>query len=255
MDILIDIEDALRQIRQRKSLLISLEHSLNVYEQNLENDDSDDSCDISPPELEPFETPLSLPSECLNTTAMTASRKTLNDTRDEFSFTPSISRRSRELAAARRERDPSHSYARKSVNARSAAAVIGLSQASDKTAPANPLTQAIANRIKQVYGSLEEYHRRRREESGRHKMVVSRIERDMNECTFRPHISSVPPSVRSSSTKPVVGMDTFVQRQEKARELKLVTHVLKPGCGELYTGKATKVEPFSFANRRATVRE
>ena len=255
MDILIDIEHALRQVRQRKSLLISLEHSLNVYEQNLATDESDDSCDISPPELEPFETPLSLPSESLNTTAMTAPRLTVNDARDEFSFTPSISRRSRELAAAKRERDPSHSYARKSVNARSAAAVIGLSQASYQPASGNPITQAISNRIKQVYGSLEEYHRRRREESGRHRMVVSRIERDMNECTFRPHISSVPPSVRSSPTNPVVGMDSFVQRQEKARELKLVPLVLKPGCGELYTGKATKVEPFSFAKRRAAVRE
>ena len=184
----------------------------------------------------------------------TSSRRTLlaPSESSECTFTPSISMKSRQLAS-KLNRDPSRLY-HKTITPRSASAVIQMT-VPPPSAPvnSNPVTEAIVSRIKQLYGSIDEYHKSRRENSQIHKAPISRHAQEFNQCTFKPRIAKGPK--RSTSVgKAVAGNDSFVQRQERARELKQVETVRRPGCGEIYTGVPTKVEPFSFINK-TSIRE
>jgi len=166
----------------------------------------------------------------------------------EFSFAPEISQTSREIAK-RLDRDPLY---RKRVPEEPAPEIAGLP-------PLNPVSRALAEKISEEFGSVDAYLDSRRKDlllSRMHENIRSE-EREMRECTFRPVVYEGP-VVRQkrskSKEKPiehlVAGMDSFVRRQEKARELKALAMLKKPGSGETYTGVPTQVMEFKLSSRR-----
>jgi hypothetical protein len=115
----------------------------------------------------------------------------------------------------------------------------------------NPVSRKIAERLKREYGSIEEYHRRRREDTMRHFSSGTRVadggeQNELRECTFRPTITRQ--RIEDSGKELIVGgLASFLQRQERAR-LDRVDPV-KPGDGVLYSGKVTRAKPFSFLKK------
>jgi hypothetical protein len=168
----------------------------------------------------------------------------------EFSFVPEISETSKEIAK-RLNRDPLY---RKRVPEQPYQEAV-----SKGLPPLNPVSRAIADKIAEQFGSVDAYLDSRRKDllmSRMHENLRSE-EREMRECTFRPVVYEGP-VVRQkrskSKEKPiehlVAGMDSFVRRQEKARELKALAMLKKPGSGETYTGAPTQVVEFKFSSRR-----
>ena len=170
----------------------------------------------------------------------------------EFSFVPAISENSKKIAN-RIQRDPLY---RKRVADNSVAddpKPVGLP-------PLNPVSRAIAEKIAEQFGSVDAYLDSRKKQlllATVHENVRSE-EKEMRECTFRPVVYERPvvKEKRSKSReKPceqiVAGMDAFVRRQEKARELKALASLPnKPGSGDAYTGAPTQVVEFKLSSRR-----
>ena len=228
---LTEIEEAIHQVRRRRQLLVHL-HSL-----------LDKFCDPEEEEEEPDYPILPLPLDDLST----CSRRTR--TESPFPFTPTISERSRKLAA-RRPRQPVY---HKIATPRSSQAQVQSVQATHTSA----VTDAIVAKIKQNYGSLDSYHRQRRETALSYKDFPNKQEAELRECTFQPHIEKTRIPIHPPRAK-IGGLDEFVKRQAKARELKAVTvEEKKPGSGSMYTGKPTKVEPFMLGKRaqQTSIRE
>lgn len=166
----------------------------------------------------------------------------------ECTFHPKISKRSRELA-----RTISCSSQRRKKNDDE---VIPL----NVTNRNNPINKAIVEKIKAVYGSIDNYHKHRRELTMSYKDTFpSREDVELKECTFRPNVGNTTGLIPTTQN-PVEGFDSFLKRLEKAREIKInaiTANDRKPGCGVIYSGKPTKVKPFSFLEppRRIPSRE
>jgi hypothetical protein len=232
-----EVGEALIAVRRRKALLVEL---LNLIDSCDIQEDCDSFNVSTPPDLQPLDTPELIPGNF--STLSDRHPPSVYSQQSECTFTPSISRRSRELAA-RLPRDPTRLYDRKPA-ARSAVALIQTKKDEMPAKTNSAVTDAIVDRILKVYGSVEEYRKQR------NAKVLHTNEIDVKECTFKPIIEK-PRKEFAPRSKPVLipGLESFVSRQEKARERKLVDKELKPGCGELYTGQKTKLEPFSFSNR------
>lgn len=112
----------------------------------------------------------------------------------------------------------------------------------------NPVTKAIVDKIIAKYGSMEEYYRSRKLKAGQSKVerINTREQEQLKECTFRPSITRFDAQIQKPNT-PVDGIDNFLKRQEKAREILCMQKVPKPGSGKVYTGQVTKPVPFSFS--------
>lgn len=176
---------------------------------------------------------------------------------EECTFTPSISGRSRKIAS-QVARDPQY---RKSSSSRERAAA--LAKAETKKPAVSAVTLAIADRIKKTYGSLEEYHKQRREKALSYKDYFGGCNNesdDLKECTFQPSVNHAYVGSKAGEVKSVEGLEAFVKRLQAAREKRVkVQEEQKPGSGFVYTGEPTKVKPFSFLERehanRARIRE
>lgn len=164
----------------------------------------------------------------------------------ECTFHPKISKRSRELART----SSCSSHQRRKKSDEKVASIV---------AQSNPINEAIVAKIKAIYGSMDSYHKHRRELSMSYKECIpSREDAELEECTFRPKLGNPLPAVMAQN--PVEGFDSFLKRLEKAREIKInaiTANDRKPGCGIIYSGKPTKVKPFSFLEppRRVHSRE
>jgi hypothetical protein len=112
----------------------------------------------------------------------------------------------------------------------------------------NPITKAIVDKIIAKYGSMEEYYRVRKQKQGlvHVQKMNSRESNELKECTFRPAITKFNQS--TVGTK-IDGLDSFLKRQEKAREIQCLQKIPKPGSGKVYTGQVTRPVPFSFAKK------
>jgi len=172
----------------------------------------------------------------------------------EFSFVPAISEKSK-MIANRMQRDPLY---------RKREPVVEAQIPSNKPTglpPLNPVSRAIAEKISEQFGSVDAYL-----DSRKKQLLLERVyenirseEKEMRECTFRPVVYERPvvKEKRSKSKeKPceqlVAGIDSFVRRQEKARELKAIALLAanKPGSGGAYTGSPTQVVEFKLSSRR-----
>jgi hypothetical protein len=237
-----ELEKAIEEVRDRRRLLLQLRE---LYDSE------------QPPEMVPISLDFGdLDGGCSTTSSRItrSSRNLASSLRydNECTFAPAISERSRRIAS-RLDRD--HEY-KKST----ASTVEPLKKAEKPEVSA--VTAAIANRIKKTYGSLEEYYRQRKENAISYKDLTSKKEtEELKECTFHPAVKRVESHAKVLEKAPTIeGLDSFVQRLEKARQKRLtVSEHKKPGSGQMYTGEPTKVEPFSFLNRpqsnRARIRE
>jgi hypothetical protein len=232
-----EIEDAIREVRERKNILLQLREIV---------DDGDD--DYSVPDMIPMlSVPVYEPGGLSVSSRVTRSRfQPFGE--DECTFKPAISAKSRRMAS-KRAREPLHIKS-------------GTPKSVTVTTPAVPqvsaVTEAIANRIKKTYGSLDEYHRQRRENTLLYKDFHNKREtEELRECTFQPTISQ-PPGIENSQnlTVEISGLEGFLNRLQKAREMKLAEEddAHKPGSGYLYDGRPTKIQPFSFLDRQAAAR-
>ena len=173
----------------------------------------------------------------------------------EFSFVPAISEKSKRIAN-RIERDPW--YRKRSSEKVEQPVTVGA-----LLPPLNPVSRAIAEKISEEFGSVDAYL-----DSRKKQLLLQRVhenirneEKEMRECTFRPVVYEGPVVKEKRSKlreKPceqlVAGMDSFVRRQEKARELKALASLdKKPGSGGTYTGAPTQVMEFKFTNTRRDV--
>jgi uncharacterized protein (DUF2147 family) len=95
---------------------------------------------------------------------------------------------------------------------------------------------------------MEEYYRVRKQKQGlvHVQKMNSRESNELKECTFRPAITKFNQS--TVGTK-IDGLDSFLKRQEKAREIQCLQKIPKPGSGKVYTGQVTRPVPFSFAKK------
>lgn len=196
-------------------------------------------------------------TSCCSTSTRRWYRQTsewMNQEDSECTFLPVISKRSRELALKRR------SFLQSQKTPQSSNPPEPEPKGPTHPQPQqNAVTRAIVDKIKSVYGSLENYHRQRRETALSYKDLTPRADLELKECTFRPKISHFSSnSYNQRETQPVEGFDSFLKRLEKAREIKI--HALtaterKPGCGLIYSGLPTRVQPFSFRSHRVASRE
>jgi hypothetical protein len=236
MSMLEEIEKAIEEVRARKRLLLRLR---SFVDSPIEEEEV-----MEPPNLVPMIPYFEDQGSFSSSSRMTRSRQP-TFFNEECTFKPAISERSRKLAA-QVPRDPNY---RKSKSQER-----NFSEKVDKPA-ISAVTKAIAERIKKTYGSLEEYHKQRRENALSYKEFPTK--NDEEECTFQPVVTRV---VVKGNAKPVEGLDAFVKRLQAAREKRVRTQEeLKPGSGCVYTGEPTKVQPFSFLGRdsdnRARLRE
>ena len=183
----------------------------------------------------------------------TSSRGSALETIEEYNFVPSISERSREIAK-KINRDPLY-------RKRGDSQVEVPPQPVRPLQPSlNPVSREIAEKISREFGSVDAYLDTRRKElllSRMHENIRSE-EKEMRECTFRPVVHERPSvQEKRSRTKGqpieevVAGIDSFVRRQEKARELKaLAVLANRPGTGDVYTGAPTKIMEFKFSSIR-----
>ena len=217
-----EIEEAIRQVRLRRNELIRIRDLLDEEQV---------------PEMMPV-------VDCESICSRTTKGRSVH-AEEPCTFTPSISSKSRKLAT-KRPRDPV--YMKTEVKKEQVSEPVVKS--------VSAVTEAIANRIRKTYGSLDEYHRQRRENALLYKDVVNRKEtEELKECTFHPHVTDVRKG--PDGDVKVTGLESFLKRLQKARELRTKEEAesAKPGSGRIYTGEPTKVEPFSFLNRRARIRE
>lgn len=232
-----EIAEAIREVRERRNMLLRLRDMM-----------EDDEDDYSVPDMIPM---LNLPVHepgSLSVSSRVSKSRFQPFGEEECTFTPSISAKSRRIAS-KRPRDPLH---RKSDTPKHVTATTS-------AAPhVSAVTEAIANRIKKTYGSLDEYHRQRRENALLYKDFHNRREtEELRECTFQPSISRAPVAEDSQHQNVAIsGLEGFLKRLQKAREMKLAEEdeAHKPGSGYLYDGQPTKVQPFSFLNRQAAAR-
>ena len=234
MSTLVEIEEAIAEVRQRRQALIHLYHLLyQLTEESVIGESEYPEYPVLP-----------LPLDDLST----CSRRTR--TESPFPFTPTISDRSRKLAA-KRQRPPVYQPIPATPKTTKIPEV--------KTPQMSAITEAIVTRIKQSYGSLDAYHRQRREVALSYKDFPNKQEAELRECTFQPHIEPTKIPVGPPKKK-ISGLEEYVKRQEKARSRKAVqVEEKRPGSGAVYTGKPTKVEPFALGKRpveeRTSIRE
>jgi len=161
----------------------------------------------------------------------------------ECTFHPCISRKSKEIAA-KLPRDRERFLKDKKI--------LTVPAPKDPPLTRNQVTEALVAKIKQMYGSLDNYHKQRRENSFSYKdfgIANAREKEDLKECTFQPLLSATR-NAAAPLNNPVEGFEAFLNRLEKAREIKTASLAdRKPGCGLIYSGQPTKVRPFSFLDR------
>ena len=235
-----ELEKAIEEVRERKRVLLKLREMYDhtSYEQ--------------PPEMVPLSFDFCDVDGGYSTSSSrltkTSRKQTSSQCDANYTFRPAISERSRKIAA-RLDRDNCF-YSKSSRSVDEPVKVEGKPNVS-------ALTTAIANRIKSTYGSLDEYYNQRKENAITYKNLTSKREADeLKECTFHPDVKRMePPTKLAEKVSDITGLESFVQRLEKARQKRLmVAEPNKPGSGQMYTGEPTKIQPFSFLNRASSNR-
>ena len=236
-----EIEKAIEEVRERRRILLRLREVYDVTEQ--------------PPEMVPILPSLDFHDDSYRfhhidgLSSSSRSMRSRPSQLDEFTFAPKINERSRRIAS-RLPRDSS--YRKSSVDQVEGARVDSKGPVLEVSA----VTTAIANRIKNTYGSLEEYYKQRRENASTYKDLTSRKEaEELKECTFHPIVVHEPAPRPSANAIEIGGFESFLKRLEKAREKRVqVEDRTGPGSGHVYTGEPTKVKPFSFLKKSTSTR-